>query len=235
MSDKIFSIDDVINKHIPIQILYNGNSIIVYISKINDILYIKTNLNKNISFSKWKEIKDGKDIVNFVNKKYNNNLPIFSSTIKGTWVSVHEFVKSYFNWIGKKDSIYDGFGTYLADNIETLYHKYSEENDIYFMKIDKRFIRANRETHFINLTDMLILFGRMMKNFVKNNGISKYIQDNPCHYIESKDEFNVKTTYGYPNLALLLLNWLYYDTVKGRDEIYLKIETFINIHKNDLE
>ena len=105
-------------------------------------------------------------------------------------------------------------GQFIQSNYTTnIFNEYKEENDAYFIKFAKTkcLIRSNRETNFINLTDMVNSFGRDIRSFKKNSTFVKYNSENPDHYVSgnsSTDEFGMKVTYGHPNLALILLDWL---------------------------
>jgi hypothetical protein len=94
------------------------------------------------------------------------------------------------------------------------------------------------------LTDILSIHNRDIRSFKKNNLFVKYLEENPKHYLSGNkytDDFGIKVTYGHPNLALLLLKWLYREENDERK----KLTYFINnrlkrveeneIQENDVE
>ena len=221
--ENCYSINDLFANHIPLHINYCNNITTVYVSNLNNELYININsiALPNYPIDKWKRGVEIKKQIEKFDLEYNKLglLSFYSFKNKGTYISVKKFSEHYFNWFGcnyekeKNNNKYIGFGTYLSANLENIFNEYKEENDAYFIKFAKTncLIRSNRETNFINLTDMVNSFGRDIRSFKKNSTFVKYNSENPDHYVSgnsSTDEFGMKVTYGHPNLALILLDWL---------------------------
>jgi hypothetical protein len=211
--------NQIIQQSTPILVTFNEKSIIIHVSNIENYLYI--NINSITSDSnKWKRGKIVSEKLKNINKKINGN-SCFSVKNTGTWL-IFSMIEDFGNWHK------DGFGTFLNENLRTLFDEYIHGEDPYFTSLmynDNRcIIRANRETAHINLTDILNIYKKDIRHWKQSILYKNYIQENPT-YIHSGntslDEFGIRTSYGHPNIACLLLEWLYknnkdkelYDTI----------------------
>jgi len=234
-------IDDILKNHTQIHIDYKNKKSILYVSYINGYFFININ---SLSLpehrvDKWKRRRLATDKIKELDTKYKPMLSVYSFKNKGTWI-IKDLFTDYGNWLGEvnkklnnNDDLID-YGTFINKHFIQLYKDSEKIVDPYFMKLKNNFIRINRNTNFINLTDMLEVEDRDIRNFKKHSSCVSYLNDNTEHYIsgnDSVDEFGIKVSYGHPDLALILVEWLY----KEESEIKTTITNFINNIKKKFE
>jgi hypothetical protein len=125
------------------------------------------------------------------------------------------------------------FGTFLEIQLPKLIDEYDLSTDKHFIKIkrgDSSFkVRANRETNFINVTDLFNSSNRDIRSFNKNSERKAYFLTNPEeHYVNGNeiiDEFGMKVTYCHPKLANVIVEWIY---KKNENEEKQQVLNFIN-------
>lgn len=113
--------------------------------------------------------------------------------------------------------------------------EYDFSTDKYFIQIKREQseeifkISANRETNFINATDLFQAHNRDIRTFNKSAQRKNYFLTNSeDHYLNGNsvtDEFGMKVTFCHPNLAIVIVNWLY---KKNENEEKQQILNFIN-------
>ena len=219
----------IIQHHIPIHLTYKDVTQILFVASHDNCLYI--NVNSIYSeINKWKRGANVKDMISELNKRSPSFKSYFSIKNQGTWI-ILELFENFGNWLHRKDTNMAGFGTYTKNHLQELYTNYSN-NDPYFKSFvheDKRFIlRANRDTNFINLTDILTAYGKDIKSWKKTRAYIEYVEKNPTYIISSNDsvdEFGIRTSYGHSDIARLLLKWLY--TKNNNQHLIQTIEDFI--------
>lgn len=234
-------IDDILKNHTQIHLEYKNKKSILYVSYINGYFFININSLSLPEYrvDKWKRRRLATDKIKELDIKYKPMLSLYSFKNKGTWILKDLFI-DYGNWLGEvnkklnnNDDLID-FGTFINKHFIQLYKDSEKIVDPYFIKLKNNFIRVNRNTNFINLTDMLEIENRDIRNFKKYSTCVSYLNDNPKHYIsgnDSVDEFGIKVSYGHPDLALILVEWLY----KEQSEIKTTITNFINNIKKKFE
>jgi len=128
------------------------------------------------------------------------------------------------------------FGTFLEIQLPKMIEEYDFSKDKYFVQIKREQqeegifkIRANRETNFINATDLFHAHNRDVRTFNKCSERKNYFLTNPEeHYLNGNnvtDEFGMKVTFCHPKLAIVIVNWLY---KKNENEEKQQILNFIN-------
>jgi very-short-patch-repair endonuclease/prophage antirepressor-like protein len=207
---------------IPVEIQYNDLNLTVNVSEFDDDYYINANslTFKTHRLDKWMRQKKTKDDIEKLSDK-----AIISKTNKGTWITI-DLIENFGNWLGTINEKYKDFGSYLKNNLVPIYHYQKDKENDYFLRTAKGFVRANKENHFINVTDMMNLENKDIKGFLKTNTHKNY-KNLSEHYISGNtvtDDFGIKVTYSHPDLALLMLNWIY----KNECEIKTDVTRFIN-------
>ena len=206
----------------PVKIQYNGLNLTVNVSEFDDDYYINANslTFKTHRLDKWMRQKKTNDAIEKLSDK-----AIISNKNKGTWITI-DLIENFGNWLGTINEKYKDFGSYLRNNLIPIYHDQKDKENDYFLRTEKGFIRANKDSHFINVTDMMNLEGKDIKGFLKTNTNKSY-KNLSEHYISGNtvtDDFGIKVTYSHPDLALLMLNWIY----KNECEIKTDVTRFIN-------
>ena len=207
---------------IPVKIQYNGLNITVNVSEFDDDYYINANslTFKTHRLDKWMRQKKTNDAIEKLSDK-----AIISNKNKGTWITI-DLIENFGNWLGTINEKYKDFGSYLRNNLIPIYNEQKDKENDYFLRTEKGFIRANKDNHFINVTDMMNLEGKDIKGFLKTNTNKSY-KNVSEHYISGNtvtDDFGIKVTYSHPDLALLMLNWIY----KNDCNIKTDVTRFIN-------
>jgi len=226
---KQVSVDDIIKNHIPIKVEYKHNNLIIYVSYVNGCLFINLNSIQLPEYrvDKWKRRREASTKIKELDLRCKPMLSVYSLKNKGTWILKDLFI-DYGNWFGEvykkvnKNNDFIDFGTYFNKNIFKLYKDVENVKDEYFFRLENGFIRANRNTNFINLTDMLSNEDRDIRNFKKHSSFIRYLNSYPDHYVSgnnSLDEFGMKVSYGHPNLAILLVEWLYKEPSQFKTEL----------------
>ena len=234
-------IDNILQNYTPLHVTYNNKTTILYVAKINNMIYINTNsvALPGYGINRWNRTKSVSDLIKELDIKYEPLKSVCSLKNKGTWIH-YDLCENYFNWFGLNyKKLYDNyesyisFGTYICENIEEVLEEYPNTRDLYFMKVKSETnyhnIRANRENNFINLTDLLEINGKDIRSWKKTNSFNNYNELNPSHCLNGNsvlDEFGIKCTYGHPQLALLLIDWIYKDSCVLKE----KLIKFVNIH-----
>ena len=207
---------------IPVKIQYNGLNITVNVSEFDDDYYINANslTFKTHRLDKWMRQKKTNDAIEKLSDK-----AIISNKNKGTWITI-DLVENFGNWLGTINEKYKDFGSYLKNNLIPIYNEQKDKENDYFLRTEKGFVRANKDNHFINVTDMMNLEGKDIKGFLKTNTYKGY-KNLSEHYISGNtvtDDFGIKVTYSHPDLASLMLNWIY----KNDCESKTKLKGFIS-------
>ena len=151
---------------IPIQVEHKDSTILVYVATYNKRIYLNINSlcdSKNITVNKWKRRKIVRDLIKDLDNRSTIFKPVFSLKNKGTWI-IKDLVKDFGNWFGEKKIGFTDLGTFLDKNLVSLYRSYTPNSDPFFTKIDGHIIRANRKTHFINLTDIINIYKKDIRN-----------------------------------------------------------------------
>uniref|UniRef100_A0A6C0E1E9 Bro-N domain-containing protein n=1 Tax=viral metagenome TaxID=1070528 RepID=A0A6C0E1E9_9ZZZZ len=243
ISPNLIDINIFENIYKPIQVTYQERNTFLYVAKINDMLYININSisEKSYPMDRWKRTAEIKNKILEYNFKLRDKkmLSIYSHKNKGTWVLFEFFCKNYFNWYGSiynkvnNNTCYLNFGTFLEIQLPKLIDEYDLSTDKHFVKIkrgDSSFkVRANRETNFINVTDLFNNNNRDIRSFNKNSERKAYFLKNPEeHYVNGNeiiDEFGMKVTYCHPKLANVIVEWIY---KKNENEEKQQVLNFIN-------
>ena len=218
------------NIYKPIQVNYQDRDTFLYVAKINDELYINVNSisEKSYPMDRWKRTAEIKNKILEYNFKMQDKkmLSIYSHKNKGTWIIFDFFCKNYFNWYGSiynklnNNTCYLNFGTFLEIQLPKLIYDYDLSIDKHFFQIKREApeegflkVRANRETNFINVTDLFQAHNRDVRSFNKSSERKAYFLTNPEeHYVNGNgitDEFGMKVTFCHPKLAIVIINWLY--------------------------
>jgi predicted GIY-YIG superfamily endonuclease len=227
----------LLESHIPIII----DGITVRISKKGDDLYINTT-SMNCVFDKWKRGKANTQLVTSVTK--SGKVPIYSSTVSGTWVHSGLW-KSFGNWWGDLNKK-EGFGNTLDDKAGKLYYDWEDGSDLYFKPLirkntssgtkTRKILRIKRpadsdinivEFNSVNLGDICNAYEKDIRNWKKTKGYKDYIEENPDTVQSSNstlDEFGKRCSYGHPDAARVLLEYL---KDKGSIKLYEIINKFI--------
>ena len=192
---------------IPVEIQYNDLNITVNVSEFDNDYYINANslTFKTHRLDKWMRQKKTNDAIEKLSDK-----AIISNKNKGTWITI-DLIENFGNWLGTINEKYKDFGSYLKNNLIPIYNDQKDKENDYFLRTDKGFVRANKENHFINVTDMMNLENKDIKGFLQTN-TSKSYKNLSEHYISGNtvtDDFGIKVTYSHPDLASLMLNWIY--------------------------
>lgn len=219
------------NIYYPIQVTYRNRNTFLYVAKINDKLYINVNSisEKSYPMERWKRGSEITRKMSEYNTKFKNENKqikcIYSYKNKGTWILFDFFCENYFNWYGivyekvNRNTDYLSFGTFLDTQLPKLIDEYDLSKDKHFVQIKKEVgdssfkVRANRETNFINVTDLFNGNNRDVRSFNKGSERKKYFLTNPEeHYVTGNgiiDEFGMKVTFCHPKLAIVIVDWLY--------------------------
>ena len=241
------NIKQLYRNYIPLNFTYKNSLrriIISFIKKENT-----THLYFNIKFlcidkftpEKWKRQASIISKISDLARTMKPVEPYIADSNRGTWIHRSLF-DEFGDWLGKinqkqnEDDTLLGFGTYVKNNIDTIYSNYKINSDPHFYIGNGFHIRSNKENSFICLTDMIDVHDRDIRTWVKTEKYRKYKDKNPLHYLSGNsifDELNMRITYGHPNLALILLDWLYKE--EDRDEDYNGIKNFILSHLSDEE
>lgn len=222
--------NDLIQNHFPIHINFNNTEVIIYISQINNHLFMNTNSILS-DINRWKRIKSVSDLILDVNNKYYDFKSVLSIKNKGTWI-IYDLFESFGNYYGSINNL-TGFGTYLKNHIKQIIGNHDPNSDPCFTSFtynNKRHIlRANRHTDFINLTDILSIYDKDIRTWKKTKDYNEYVGAHPSHITSdnsSVDEFGMRTSYGHPNIARKLLEYLHKN---NNDKVfYDNILEFIN-------
>jgi hypothetical protein len=227
ISPNLIDINIFENIYKPIKVAYQERNTFLYVAKINDVLYININSisEKSYAMDRWKRTAEIKNKILEYNFKLRDKkmLSVYSHKNKGTWIIFDFFCKNYFNWYGSiynkvnNNTCYLNFGTFLEIQLPKLIDEYDLSTDKHFVKIkrgDSSFkVRANRETNFINVTDLFNNNNSDIRSFNKNSERKAYFLKNPKeHYVNGNeiiDEFGMKVTYCHPKLANVIVDWIY--------------------------
>jgi hypothetical protein len=227
---------DLVKKHIPIIFTFQQKNILIHASKHNNIFYINTNnlCNNNTTFttSRWKRTKDATNLINLINNKIKPFKPYISDKTYGTWINTDLF-ESFGNWLHSKSLQPKNFGTYIKNNIKSLYNNH-KNNPFFTTLTNTSHIRANKNNNFINITDLTRLYQTDIRTWKKNKDIKQYLTDKPSHYISGNnitDNIGLKVTYCHPTLAILIVKKINKIHPSKHFDSIIK---FITVHVNKL-
>jgi predicted GIY-YIG superfamily endonuclease len=213
-----------VQNHIPLDI---HNEIVLRISIQNSELYLHTN-SLDCVIDKWKRIANVSELIKQTDKSLEMDA-IYNITNQGTWIHF-KLWKSFGDWWGKNNDQPD-FGTFLTRKVPELVSSYTDDDYFrsFLYKGQKHILRMNKDTNFVNLTDILRIYGKDIRTWKKTNAYKDYAEENPSHILsgnDSVDEFGVRCSYGHPEIAMLLLEWLH-KNVKN-EMLYGIVEEFIS-------
>lgn len=221
----------IVQNHTPLHLTYKNCTKILYVTPIDNHIYININsISSNIN--KWNR---GANVSKMI-LELNNSFQPFKSYIsiknQGTWI-VLELFENFGNWLFRNNTELAGYGTYVKNHLPNLYKNYTEGSDPYFKSFtykNKRcIIRANRDTNFINLTDILNIYEKDIRSWKKTIAYKEYVEKNPTHITSSNnslDEFGTRTSFGNSQITRVLLQWLYNNNKE--QDLYNNIKDFLN-------